>query len=199
MFVNRIYATVWRWILILIVYALLAVPVVGLIIPGAGGVPVEIPMLFQNALKAAAFSSGFFPDNMYYSDWQFWLSGYSTNALIVSLSLVALWNAIYSPPLLGRNRERSVRFMFFVFAALHIAALLFLLFIYFTRDMRMWQFAMSQPFMNNMVLFMPQLLMLPFVIVLRALCPYRVYHMFPVFRRIRAPLGLRVYSRKGAV
>jgi len=198
MFVNRIYATIWRWVLIIIVYALLAVPVVGLIIPGAGGAPVEIPMLFQNALRAAR-SSGFFPDNMYYGEWQFWLSGYSMNALIVSLSLVVLWNVLYAPPLLGRNRERSVRISFVIFVILHAAALLLLLFIYFTRDMYMWEFVMSQSFSQSAVLFIPQLLVVPFIVSLRALCPYRIYHMFPIFRRIRSPLGLRVYSHKRAI
>jgi hypothetical protein len=181
------------------VYALLAVPVTGLVMPSAGGQVIELPMLFQSALRAAASTTGFFPDNMYYSDWQFWLSGYSTNALILSFSLVILWNIIYSPNMLGRNRERSARLLFVVFLILHAASQLALLFFYFTTDIRMWQFVTSKPVAECAVLFIPQLLVVPFIASVKAFCPYRIYHMFPVFVKVRAALGLRVYSHKKAV
>ena len=51
---NRFLSTCWRVLLILLVYLVLGVPVVGLMIPGAGGESVQIHMLFQSALRAAA-------------------------------------------------------------------------------------------------------------------------------------------------
>lgn len=195
---NRFFATLWRWVLIIVVYLALGVPVVGLIVPGAGGQAIEIPMLFQRSLRTAASLFGFFPDNMYYEDWQFWLSGYAMNCLGVSLALVVVWNLLYSPGALGRNRERSARMLFYLFVIAHATALLFLAYLYFTSDAHMWSFLISQPLSRSMVVLMPQLLMLPFCLSIRALCPYRVYHMFPAFAKIRAPLRLRVYSRRGA-
>jgi hypothetical protein len=195
---NRFFATLWRWTLILLVYLALGVPVVGLVVPGSGGQAVEIPMLFQSSLRAAASAFGFFPDNMYYEDWQFWLSGYSMNCLAVSLALVVAWNMLYAPGALGRNRERSSRVTFWLFAIAHAAALLFLAFLYFTSDARMWAFLISQPASRGIIVLMPQLLIIPFWLSIRALCPYRIYHMFPIFAQIRAPLRLRVYSKRGA-
>jgi hypothetical protein len=195
---NRFLATLWRWTLIILVYLALGVPLAGLALPGAGGQVVELPMLFQGMLRAAANNSGFFPDHTYYEAWQRYCSLYAMNCLYISLALVGLWNAIYSPPLLGRNHERSAAAAFWLFLVAHIAALLGYAFVHFTIDPLTWDWLIRQPLRQGAILLAPLWLALPFAVSIRLLCPYRVYPMFPAADRIRAPLGLRVYSHRGA-
>ena len=195
---NRFLSTCWRVLLILLVYLVLGVPGVGLMIPGAGGESVQIPMLFQSALRAAAYGQGFFPDNVYYEDWQQFCSAYAMNCLFLSLGLVALWNVLYAPFALGRNHENSARVTIWVFVALHIGLQLAYAFYVFTLGAHIWAWLITQPFGLRLLLLLPQLLVLPFYLSVRALCPYRIYNVFPIFARLRGRLGLRVYSRRGA-
>ncbi|GHU73724.1 hypothetical protein AGMMS49992_13300 [Clostridia bacterium] len=196
--VNRFLATTWRWILIILVYLALGVPFVGLVLPGAGGRAVEVPMLFQGLLRSAANNYGFFPDHTYFEAWRQYCSTYAMNCLYISLLLVGLWNLIYAPGLLGRNHERSALAVFWLFLTVHIITLLGYAFMHFTVDPLTWDWLLRQSGDRNMVLLLPQLLILPFGVTLRLLCPYRIYPMFPIADRIRSPLGLRVYSRRGA-
>ncbi len=195
---NRILSTCWRWALILIVYLALAVPIVGLVIPGANGQSVQIPMLLQGTLRTAAYSSGYFPDNVYYEDWQFFVSSYAMNCLFLSLLLVVLWNVLYSPSALGRNHENSARTVIWFFVAAHVGLLLLYAFYVFTLGSYIWDWLIRQPMGLNMLLLMPQLLIIPFYLSVRALCPYRIYNVFPLFARLRGRLGLRVYSKRTA-
>ncbi|GHU70307.1 hypothetical protein FACS1894184_15580 [Clostridia bacterium] len=196
--VNRFLATLWRWMLIVAVYLGLGMPLLGLVLPGAGGQSVEIPMLFQGMLRSAANNYGFFPDHTYYEAWQRYCSLYAMNCLYISLALVGIWNAVYAPALLGRNYERSARAVFWLFLLVHVAALLGYAFMHFTIDPLIWDWLVRQPSSQGIILLLPQFLALPFAAAIRLLCPYRVYPMFPIADRIRSPLGLRVYSRRGA-
>ncbi|MDR1262167.1 MAG: hypothetical protein LBK46_01605 [Oscillospiraceae bacterium] len=196
--VNRFIATLWRWALIVLVYLVLGVPLLGLVLPGAGGQAVEIPMLFQSLLRSAANNYGFFPDHTYYESWQRYCSLYAMNCLYISLALTGLWNVIYATPLLGRNHERSALGTFWLFVFTHAALMLGYAFVHFTIDSLTWDWLIRQPGSRGAMLLLPQWLALPFAISIRLLCPYRVYPMFPIADKIRAPLGLRVYSRRGA-
>lgn len=195
---NRLLATGWRWILILLVYVLLAVPLVGLVIPGAGGQSVQIPMIFQGALRSAAVSSGYFPDNVYYEDWQFFCSAYAMNCLFLSLAFVALYNVLYARFALGRNRENTARVLIWALSALHVLLGLLYAFYVFTLGSHVWEWLVRQPMGLNLLLLLPVLLVIPFYLTCRALGPYRLYNVFPLFRPLRDRLGLRVYSRRGA-
>ncbi|MDR1600270.1 MAG: hypothetical protein LBS11_10450 [Oscillospiraceae bacterium] len=196
--VNRFLATLWRWTLILLVYLALGAPFVGLVLPGAGGQSVELPMAFQGMLRGAANSYGFFPDHTYYEAWQRYCSLYAMNCLYASLALVGLWNVIYAPQLLGRNYERSAIGVFWLFMFVHVVVLLGYAFMHFTIDPLTWDWLIRQPRRQGAMLLLPQWLAVPFAVSIRLLCPYRVYPMFPAANRIRAPLGLRVYSSRGA-
>lgn len=195
---NRFFATCWRWILILAVYALLGVTLVGLVLPGASGENVQIPMIFQAVLRGAAYQSGFFPDNVYYEDWQFFCSAYAMNCLYISLAFVALWNVCYAPFALGRNRENSARYMIWVFCVLHVLVMAAYAFYVFTLGAHVWSWLIAQPAARALLLLLPLLLVIPFYLTARALGPYRLIHVFPAFAPLRERLGLRVYSRRGA-
>jgi hypothetical protein len=195
---NRFLATCWRVLLILLVYLLLAVPLVGLVLPGANGHDVQVPMLFQSLLRGAAYSQGFFPDNVYYEDWQAFVSAYAMNCLLLSMALAALWNVVYAPRLLGRNHERSARITIWAFVAAHAGLMLLYAFETFSQSDYVWNWLILQPAGLWGLLLLPQVLAVPFYLVLRALCPARIYHIFPIFAKIRAPLHLRVYSKRGA-
>ncbi|MCL1964001.1 MAG: hypothetical protein FWF69_02945 [Firmicutes bacterium] len=195
---NRTLAGCWRFILILIVYLALAVPVVGLVLPGPNGMPVQIPMLLQGVLRGAAYRGGYIPDSVYYEDWQAFVSAYAMNCLYLSLLLVLLWNLLYARFALGRNHENSARLSVWIFAAAHALLLLAYAFYVFTLSPHIWNWLIRQPMRSNLALLLPQLLVLPFYLSARALCPYRVYHVFPLFGRLRGRLFLRVYSKRGA-
>ena len=195
---NRFMTTCWRFVLILLVYLLLAVPIVGVVLPGANGQNVQIPMVFQSMLRNAAYHDGFFPDNVYYADWQFFCSSYAMNCLYISLGFVVLWNLLYSPPLLGRNHENSARGMIWLFSILHIAALLAYAFYVFTLGAHVWSWLIAQPTNLSIMLLLPVLLVIPFYLTSRALAPYRLYNVFPLFSKLRDRLGLRVFSKRGA-
>lgn len=195
---NRFFVTCWRFILILIVYLVLAIPVVGLVLPVANGQTVQIPMLFQSLLRNAAYGSGFFPDNVYYEDWQFFCSSYAMNCLYLSLLLVVLWNLLYAPRALGRNHENSARVTIWVFVAVHIGIQAAYTFYVFTLSAYIWDWLITQSFGLSLLLLIPQLLVVPFYLSVRGLCPYRIYNVFPVFARLRTRLGLRVYSKRRA-
>lgn len=195
---NRLLRAAWRWLLILAVYLVLAVPVTGLVIPDAGGQAFQIPMLFQGSLRSAAYASGFFPDNVYYEDWQLFCSSYAMNCLFLSLSLVVLWNLLYAPFALGRNHENSARMMVWVFAALHVALLLLYAFYVFTLAPHIWAWLIRQPAGLSLMLLLPLWTTVPFFLSIRALCPYRIYNVFPLFAKVRGHLRLRAYSRRGA-
>ncbi len=195
---NRLLSACWRWLLILAVYIVLAVPVTGLVVPGPGGESLQIPMIFQGALRSAAYASGYFPDNVYYEDWQVFCSSYAMNCVFISLALVVLWNLLYAPFALGRNHENSARAMVWVFTLLHIAILLGYAFYVFTLASYIWAWIIRQPTGLNLMLLMPLWVTVPFTLSIRALCPYRVHHVFPLLAKARERLGLRVYSRRGA-
>ena len=195
---NRFFATCWRLALIVLVYLLLAVPVVGLVLPGAGGRNVQIPMLFQGMLRQAAYAHGFFPDNVYYEDWQLFCSAYAMNGLYISLGFVVLWNVLYAPCALGRNHENSARAMLWLLCFAHVGVLLAYAFYVFTLGDHVWQWLIRQPAALSVMLLLPVWLVAPFFLTSRALGPYRLYNVFPVFARLRDRLGLRVYSRRGA-
>jgi len=194
---KRFVTALWRWALILSVYLLLGFPVVGLVIPGAAGQAVQIPMLLQRALQNAAFGSGFIPDSVYYEGWQFFVSSYAMNCLFLSLLLVALWNVLYAPFALGRNHEKSARTAVWVFALLHVALLLFYAFFVFTLASYIWDWLILQPMGLSMLLLLPGLLIVPFILSIRGLCPYRIYNVFPLFARLRVRMGLRIFSKRG--
>lgn len=194
---NRLLATCWRWVLILLVYLLLGVTVVGVVLPGANGVNVQIPMIFQGVLRGAAYNSGFFPDNVYYEDWQFFCSSYAMNCLYISLLFVALWNVLYAPFALGRNHENSARLAIWVFSIAHVLVLLAYAFYVFTLGSHVWEWLIRQPTGLSLMLLMPLLLVIPFYLTSRALGPYRLYNVFPLFSPLRDRLGLRVYSKRG--
>ncbi len=194
---KRLLSALWRWALILLIYLALGVPVVGLVLPGAGGQSAQLPMLLQGLLDAARTSSGFFPDYVYYADWKAFVSAYAMNCLFLSLALVALWNILYAPFALGRSRENTARVMVWVFVAIHIALLLVYAFYVFTLAPYIWEWLTRQPAGLSMMLLLPGLLVVPFYLSIRALCPYRIYNVFPLFARLRDPLKLRVYSKRG--
>ena len=196
---NRIFATCWRWVLILLVYLVLAVPIVGIVLPGAAGQSAQVPMIFQGILRSAAYNQGFFPDNVYYADWQLFCSSYAMNCLYISLLFVVLWNVLYAPFALGRNHENSARAMIWVFSAAHVAVFLGYAFYVFTLGSHVWNWLITQPMGLSMMLLLPILLVIPFYLTSRALGPYRLYNVFPMFAPIRSRLGLRVYSRRGAM
>jgi|GEM_PF-3266237 len=195
---NRWLSTCWRWLLILLLYLALGVPIVGLVLPGASGQDVQFPMLLQNMLRGAAFGSGYFPDNVYYEDWQAFVSAYAMNCLFLSLLLTLVWNFLYARFAMGRNHENSARMMIWFFVAAHITLLSVYAFYVFSLGQHIWAWLIRQPTGLNLMLLLPQLLLVPFYLSIRALCPYRIYHVFPVFARFRGRLGLRVYSKRGA-
>lgn len=195
---NRLFATCWRWTLLLLVYLLLAVPLVGVVLPGAAGQNVQIPMIFQSVLRGAAYTNGFFPDNVYYEDWQFFCSSYAMNCLYISLAFVALYNLLYAPYALGRNHENSARVVIWALSVLHVLTLLAYAFFVFTLGSHVWEWLIRQPTGLSLILLLPVLLVIPFYLTCRALGPYRLYHVFPLFSRVRDRLGLRVYSKRGA-
>lgn len=195
---NRFLATGWRWVLILLVYLLLAVPLVGLVLPGANGQNVQLPMIFQGILRSTAYNNGFFPDNVYYEDWQFFCSSYAMNCLYISLAFVALWNLLYAPFALGRNHENSARVTIWIFSILHVVVMLAYAFYVFTLGSHVWNWLITQPTGLSLMLLLPVLLVIPFYLACRAFGPYRLYNVFPMFSKVRDRLGLRVYSRRGA-
>lgn len=195
---NRFFVTCWRWVLVLLCYLLLAVPIVGVVLPGAAGQSVQIPMFFQSILRNAAFQNGFFPDNVYYEDWQHFCSAYAMNCLYISLGFVVLWNLLYAPSALGRNHENSARVLIWVFVLLHAAVILGYAFYVFTLGAHVWAWLIKQPIQLTALLLVPIWLVVPFYIACRALGPYRLYSVFPLFARLRDKLGLRVYSRRTA-
>ncbi len=195
---NRFTATLWRLALIILVYLLLGVPVVGLVLPGAGARTVQLPMLFQTLLRNAAYGQGFFPDNVYYQDWQFFVSSFAMNCLYISLGFVCLWNLLYAPFALGRYHENTARIMIWVFSLLHTVVLGVYAFYVFTLGSHVWEWLIQQPRNLQLMLLLPLWLVVPFYLTSRALGPYRLYNVFPVFARLRNRLGLRVYSRRTA-
>lgn len=195
---SRFTATCWRWILILLVYLLLAIPIVGVVLPGSAGTNVQIPMIFQGVLRSAAYNDGFFPDNVYYEDWQFFCSSYAMNCLYISLGFVILWNLLYAPFTLGRNHENSAKTAIWVLTVLHLTVLLAYAFYVFTLGSHVWEWLIRQPTNLQVMLLMPCWLVVPFYLTSRALGPYRLYNVFPFFSRLRDRLGLRVYSKRGA-
>ncbi len=195
---QRFFSACWRWVLILVVYIALGVPIVGLVLPSAGGNAVQIPMILQGLLRDAAYQHGFFPDNVYYEDWQFFVSSFAMNCLFLSLGFVVVWNILFSPRLLGRNHENTARLLVWIFSAAHVAVFLGYAFYVFTLGSYVWDWLIRQQTGQTMLLLTPILLVIPFYLSIRALCPYRVENVFPLFAKLRGRLGLRVYSKRGA-
>ena len=194
---NRFRTTCWRALLIVLVYLALGVPMTGLLLPGAGGRLVELPGIFYRALQGAAIGKGYYP-NVYLQDWLYFLSAYAMNCLFLSVGLVLLWNLLYAPFALGRNREGSARLMLWVLVAAHVVLQLLYAFQVFTAGPHIWAWLITQPMGLNLLLLLPQTLLLPFFLSARFLCPYRIYPVFPLSAKLRGRLGLRTYRKKTA-
>lgn len=192
---NRFLVTCWRVLLIALVYLLLGVPVTGLVVPGASGASTVIPGIFYSTLQSAAMEQGYYP-NVYLQEWMAFLSAYAMNCLLFSLTLTLLWNLLYAPFALGRNHENSACVVIWLFVAAHVLLQLLYAFQVFSAGPHIWAWLLTQPAGMNLLLLLPQLLILPFYLSIRALCPYRIYHVFPVFAKLRSRLGLRVYSKR---
>jgi len=85
-----------------------------------------------------------------------------------------------------------------VFVAAHIVLQLLYAFMVFSQSAFIWNWLIAQPMALCGILLLPQWAAVPFYLSLRALCPARVYHIFPMFAKLRGPLHLRVYSKRGA-
>lgn len=194
---NRFGTTCWRALLIALVYLTLGIPMTGLLLPGAGGQLVEIPGVFYRALQSAAIEKGYYP-NVYLQDWLYFLGAYAMNCLFLSLGLILLWNLLYAPFALGRNREGSARVVLWIFVIAHVALQLLYAFMVFTAGPHIWAWILTQPTGLNLLLLLPQTLLLPFFLSARFLCPYRIYHIFPLSAKLRGRLGLRTYSKRTA-
>jgi len=195
---KRAVSAVWRMALMLAVYALLGVPVTGLVLPGAGGQSVTVPMLFQALLRGAGETRGFYPSFYLMEDWLGFLSAYAMNCLAFSLALLLAWNLLYAPRGLGRRHERSARLAIWAFAALHEAGIVFYAYTVMTMSADVWNWLARQPAQLTGLLLLPELLVVPFWLCARLLCPYRVCHVFPLAMKLRGALRLRVYSSKVA-
>lgn len=192
---QRLMKPCLRWAYILILYILLGFFLLGIPLPGTTGQTTHYPMLYQGMLRGAAVSVGFYPDSVILDEWISFVSAYATNCVFLSLGLLALWNVLYSRALLGRNHEYSARVIIWVFVGLHVTVQLAYAVYVFSLASYIWEWILQQPTGRNLLLLLPQALIVPFYVSLRLFCPFRIYHVFPLFARLRRPLGLRTVLR----